>query len=252
MSTNASRRKTLRISSGIAAASGAHDSSFPSQEYPAGSSVTTAGTPGGGEGLHRRRASFQFESFNGEYLRRLVDGDRATEDHFFRYFSELLRIKLRARFRDPALIEDLRQETLLRVFTAIKHASSLRNPESLGSFVNSVCNNLVRETYRRNAKERTVELGRYDATDEHGSAEAMLVTEERRREVRRILNVLSERDREILRHVFFEDAGREAFCRTSHVGRGYLRVLLYRAAGRFRDRLLCAERKPTASESDVK
>jgi RNA polymerase sigma-70 factor, ECF subfamily len=193
---------------------------------PTNFSVTTTGT------------SFQRECFNSEYLRRLIDGDRATEDHFFRYFSELLRIKLRARFRDPALIEDLRQETLLRVFTAIKRDASLRSPESLGGFVNSVCNNLLFEMYRHNAKSRTIELGECYAADGHDSVEAELVTEEHRREVRRALNELPESDRELLRLVFFEDAGREAICRAFHVERNHLRVLVCRAKGRFRDLLL--------------
>jgi RNA polymerase sigma-70 factor (ECF subfamily) len=205
--------------------------------HPANSSVTTPGVSGVDE-EPRRRASFQRESFNGEYLRRLVAGDKATEDHFYRYFSELLRIKLRARFRDPALIEDLRQETLLRVFTAIKQETTLRSPESLGGFVNSVCNNLLFELYRRNAKNRTVELGDYDAMDGRGSVEADLVTEERRREVRRVLNELPEKDRELLRLVFYEGAGRDAICRAYHVEREYLRVLVHRAKGRFRELLL--------------
>jgi RNA polymerase sigma-70 factor (ECF subfamily) len=171
-------------------------------------------------------------------LRRLSAGDRATEDHFVRYFSELLRIKLRARLSDPALIEDLRQETLLRVFTAIKQERSLRNPESLGAFVNTVCNNLLLEMYRRNAKSRTVELGDYDVGDERGTVEAELVTDERRQEVRRVLSELPEKDRNLLRLVFYEEVRPEAICRAYHVDRDYLRVLVHRAKGRFRDLLL--------------
>ena len=182
--------------------------------------------------------TFHRESFDGEYLRLLIAGDPATEDHFFRYFSDLLRIKLRARLRDPSLIEDLRQETLLRVFTAIKQEGSLRDPGSLGAYVNSVCNNLLFELYRRNAKSRTVELGDHDACDDRSSVESDLVDEERRREVRRVLDELSPKDRELLRLVFYEGAGREAICRAYQVEREYLRVLVHRAKGRFRDLLL--------------
>src|SRR5262249_33665882 len=154
----------------------------------------------------RRRTSFQREPFNSEYVQRLNAGDPATEEHFFHYFSELVHIKLHARLRDPALIEDLRQETLLRVLTAIKQDGSLRSPESLGGFVNSVCNHVLYEMCRHNAKYRTTELGAYDVSDQHGTVEAELVTEERRREVRRVLNVLPKKDRELLRLVFYEDA----------------------------------------------
>jgi RNA polymerase sigma-70 factor (ECF subfamily) len=199
------------------------------------SSMTPVGKPADDCEPPRRRTSFQRESFSGEYLRRLIEGDPDTEDHFCRYFSDLLGIKLRARFRDAALIDDLRQEILLRVFTAIKRSSSLRSPESLGGFVNSVCNNLLIEMYRRKASSRTVELGDHDIVDGRGSAEMELVTEERRREVRRVLNELPERDRELLRLVFCENVGREAICLAYHVEREYLRVLVHRAKRRFRD-----------------
>jgi len=171
------------------------------------------------------------QSFNSDYLRRLVAGDRAAEEHFFRYFSEVLRIKLRARFRNPTLIEDLRQETLRRVFTAIKQGVALRSSESLGGFVNSVCKDLLFETYRRNVKSGAGELGDNDATDGHGGVEADLVSEGRRRKVRRVLNELSEKDRELLRLVF---SGRAAICRANDVEREYLRALLHRAIERFR------------------
>src|SRR5262249_2100962 len=59
-------------------------------------------------------------AFDDDYVRRLIAGDPPIERHFFEYFSELLWIKLRSRLRNAALIDDVRQETLLRVLTALK------------------------------------------------------------------------------------------------------------------------------------
>src|SRR5258708_5217573 len=73
------------------------------------------------------------EAFDADYVQRLVEGDPATERHFFAYFSQLLWIKLRSRLRDSQLIEDVRQETLFRVITALKSKHSLHSPEKLGA-----------------------------------------------------------------------------------------------------------------------
>src|SRR5580704_17871088 len=83
------------------------------------------------------------DSFDSEYVRRLTEGDDETERHFANYFGELLSIKLRARLRHRQLIEHLRQETFVRVLTALKSKKCLYSPESLGAFVNSVCINLL-------------------------------------------------------------------------------------------------------------
>jgi RNA polymerase sigma-70 factor, ECF subfamily len=179
------------------------------------------------------------DSFNREYVRRLAEGDAETERHFVSYFGELLLIKLRARLRDRQLVEDLRQETFVRVLAALKSKDGLYSPESLGAFVNSVCNNLMFEYYRRNSQQRVVEMDdRFDPPDERESTESQLVTQERCEEVKRVLEELQPKDRELLRMVFYEDIDSAQICRSFKVDRDYLRVLVHRAKRRFRDCLL--------------
>ncbi len=193
----------------------------------------------GFEGGAPSRGGLKRDSFDLEYVHRLQAGDPETESHFVGYFCELLLIKLRARLRDSQLIEDLRQETLLRVLTALKAKKTLQSPEKLGSYVNSVCNNLLFEMYRRNSRQRPVELDEhFDTPDDHASVESEMVTEERRREVRRVLAELPEKDRDVLRLVFYENIERDEICRHLRVDREYLRVLVHRAKTRFRECLL--------------
>src|SRR5262252_8556856 len=54
-------------------------------------------------------------AFDEAYLQRLREGDPSTEAHFVAYFSQLLRLKLRARYLTPEVVEDLSQETFSRV-----------------------------------------------------------------------------------------------------------------------------------------
>jgi RNA polymerase sigma-70 factor, ECF subfamily len=185
------------------------------------------------------KEGFQRSSFDGEYIARLRNGDPVTERHFTEYFGELLLIKLRARLRDPQTVEDLRQETFLRVLTALKSKNSLHSPESLGAFVNSVANNLLSELYRGQSRQRTVQPSEdFDPPDRRAGADAEIASEERRRQVRKLLEELPQKDRELLRMAFYEEVDTDEICRLFHVTRGYFRVLMHRAKARLRDCLL--------------
>src|SRR4051812_12317022 len=85
--------------------------------------------------------------FDAPYLERLRAGDPDTERHFYAYFNDLIRLKVRARGLAAAL-DDIRQETLLRVVRTVRSADGLRDPGALGAFVNSVCGNVILETGR--------------------------------------------------------------------------------------------------------
>src|SRR4029077_13898775 len=95
----------------------------------------------------------KFHSFDALYLERLRSGDFQTEQHFVEYFSALIRLKLGRRLRCPSAIEDVLQETFARVWAALRNEPGIRQPERLGSYVNSVCNNVMYEHYHRASKE---------------------------------------------------------------------------------------------------
>ena len=77
---------------------------------------------------------FQFHSFDQDYLRRLAGHDAVIEQHFSSYFKNLLSLKLRVRIRSLQLIEDIRQETLLRVLQIVRR-NGVEHPERFGAFV---------------------------------------------------------------------------------------------------------------------
>ena len=172
----------------------------------------------------------QRQSFDQGYVQRLAQSDQETERHFADYFGELLAIKLRPRLRNPDLIADVTQETFLRVLKTLRNGG-IGTPEALGSFVNSVCNNILFEVYRQQS--RTTEAPEDCASDET-AIETAIATEEECTDVRQVLSGLPEKDRKILRWLFFEDRDKSEICRTLEVDREYLRVLLHRAKTRFR------------------
>ncbi len=207
-----------------------------------------AGTPrrrkqekiGGCAGLpSRERACIiklvQRQSFDALYLERLSNADGETERDFAAYFGELLTIKLRSRLRSVHQIEDVKQETFLRVLKALRQKNTIANPQALGSYVNSVCNNVLFELYRSQGKTGDpLEDRAADGPD----AETGMVNEEDRVRVRRVLNEMPEKDRKILRWLFFDERDKNSICGLLSVDREYLRVLVHRAKTRFRDEYL--------------
>jgi RNA polymerase sigma-70 factor (ECF subfamily) len=135
-------------------------------------------------------------------------------------------------------VEDVKQETFTRVLTTLKQKSGLASAESLGAFVNSVCNNVLFETYRSGSRVEPLADDHDPPDDRGGTAETVLMDEEDRQRVRHVLGELSGRERDVLKWLFFEERDKDDICRALNVDRNYLRVLLHRAKARFRERFL--------------
>jgi RNA polymerase sigma-70 factor (ECF subfamily) len=172
----------------------------------------------------------QFQSFDQSYVERLRAGDFRTQEHFVAYFSELIQLKLRSRLNSPQAIEDVRQETFTRVFVALRGEGGIRQPDRLGAYVNSICNNVLLEHYRASQRHTSLE----DEEDKDFPATTIdivgaVAAKEMAVKVREILDELPERDRRLLREIFLEERDKDDVCRDFGVDRDYLRVLLHRA-----------------------
>lgn len=171
----------------------------------------------------------QLQSFDEAYVERLRTGDFRTQEHFVAYFSELIQLKLRSRLNSPQAIEDVRQETFTRVFVALRDGK-IRQPDRLGAFVNSMCNNVLLEHYRSSSRD--------DSLDDEEQPEipaanldvlGAIANKQMAEKIRGILEELPERDRRLLREVFLEERDKDEVCADFSVDREYLRVLLHRA-----------------------
>lgn len=180
--------------------------------------------------LQRTGSVLQFYAFDADYLESLRAGDPQTQEHFVCYFTELLHMKLRSRLHSAQAVEDVRQETFTRVLFAIRKEGSLRQPDRLGPFVNTVCNNILLEHYRQTA--------RSDSLDEEGAPEPVATgpsildavqSKQTDQQVHKVLEDLGEHDRTLLKAVFLDERDRDDVCREFGVDRDYLRVLLHRA-----------------------
>jgi RNA polymerase sigma-70 factor (ECF subfamily) len=176
----------------------------------------------------------EFFSFDEAYLKRLRERDFPTEQHFVAYFRKLLLIKLRSRLRSSQAVDDIAQETFLRVFKAMQSEGGIRQPERLGAFVNSVCNNVLQEFYRSVDHGASLDDDAPEPVDKLIDLEGFLVTKQTREQVRKVLALLGDKDRQLLRSIFLEEKEKDDVCREFGVDRDYLRVLLHRAKQSFR------------------
>jgi len=178
----------------------------------------------------------EFFAFDASYVEKLRAGDAHIEVHFVNYFSKLIRLKLRSRLNSKEAIEDVRQETFMRVLTLLRGKGGLRQPDRLGSFVNSVCNHVLFEHYRSQKRTEATIDGQEEAAiaGREPSALSLLEAKDTERVVRQILNRLPERDRRLLQSVLLEERNKDVVCAEFGISREYLRVLLHRAKQSFK------------------
>ena len=147
----------------------------------------------------------EFYIFDAQYVKRLEQGDPATESHFSTYFAKFIGLKLQARKLAPHMAEDVRQETLFRVLRVLRQGSGVSQPERFGAFVNSVCNNVILEFLSKESRQPSGLENAPEPADERVDFNAALITAQRKQIVAEVLDGLSSKDREILRLVFLEE-----------------------------------------------
>ena len=178
-----------------------------------------------------------YDEFDDDYLERLRGDEYRTQKHFVGYFSKLLLIKLKPRLRSRQDVEDVQQIIFARFFQNLRKENGIRDAKCLGSYVNSICNNVLLEHYRRRVPEQIDDPIANTIPDPGKNAEQIVVDEETKRIVREILESLPERDQRILREVFLEERDKDEVCKDYGVSRSYLRVLVLRAKNRFREKM---------------
>jgi RNA polymerase sigma-70 factor (ECF subfamily) len=172
--------------------------------------------------------------FDENYLSALRERDPDAENYLVAHFSRPVQSKLRARLRSPELIQDACQETFLRVIRYFGSGKTLDNPSSLPGFVHSVCHNVALEFLRSHTRHNQIPENAPDVEDSSPGPDRQFAAGERSELVDRVLDEMTEKDRQLLRRVFLDEEDKDLVCREFQIDRNYLRVLLHRARNRFR------------------
>jgi RNA polymerase sigma-70 factor (ECF subfamily) len=165
-----------------------------------------------------------------ELVQSIQDGiESAWAGLFEKYSSRVFYLALRE-LRSHADAEDVRAETFLRVFQAIRN-QQVRTPDSLSSFILGTARNIILETLRsphRAANEREVPdvpSPELDPALDEDVRHAIAVTIQR----------LKPKEREFLRLYYYEDLPKQEIARRIGIDEERVRLLKHRCLKSFRE-----------------
>jgi len=175
-------------------------------------------------------------------VRRIQAGDAAAESELVARFSHGLLLMLRRLVQNPALADDLHQETLALVLAKIR-GGEVREPEKLAGFIHSTARNLFIADRRKEARYRAFdegeEEGLHAAPALAGRAPVPLeqvLAEEEARQVQRLLAELRfDRDRQLLLRFYLSDDSKEEICADLEIEPQRFHKVLFHARERLRE-----------------
>jgi RNA polymerase sigma-70 factor (ECF subfamily) len=187
---------------------------------------------------------------------RIGAGDEAAESELVERYSRGVLFLLQRLTRDPALAEDLHQETFLVVLGRLRDAG-LEQPERLVGFLRATARNLWTGQQRKIARRATdsdSEGVERATADERGGQLRHVLGRERARAVRRALSELrTDRDRQILYRFYLLEETKETICADLDLSDLHFNRVLHRARQRLGEilRSLRSDPAPPLSEAGV-
>ncbi|MEM8931780.1 MAG: sigma-70 family RNA polymerase sigma factor [Acidobacteriota bacterium] len=188
-----------------------------------------------------------------DLVHRLRAGDQDAENELVERYSRGILFFLRRLTRDPALADDLHQETFRLVLEKTR-GGELREPEKLSAFVHQVARNLTIAEFRRRTRHRPVDGSGGVSRLPHPEPGPLrhLLAKEHAALVRRLLDDLdTDRDREILFHFFVAEKSKEAICAALGLSSLHFNRVLHRARQRLKDLVARHQETPSARGADA-
>ncbi len=170
-----------------------------------------------------------------DLAQRINGGDALAEAELVERYSRGVLYLLRRNTGDPALADDLHQETFRIVLQRLR-SRPLADPAKLAGFLNRTARNLVIGDYRKKVRRRTdsLEQPERSADPAPGQLHQTLLNEAAGC-VRRLLDELRpDRDRQILYRFYIAEEPKERICADFDLSSLHFNRVLHRARGRFK------------------
>jgi RNA polymerase sigma-70 factor (ECF subfamily) len=182
-----------------------------------------------------------------DLVRRIQAGEAAAESELVARFSRGLLLMLRRLVQNPALADDLHQETLSLVLAKI-HRGEVREPERLAGFIRSTARNLFIADRRKEARYRALDDGEEEGprplADPGPAPLERVVAAEEARQVQKLLSELRfERDRQLLLRFYLSDDSKERLCADLEIEPERFNKVLFHARERLRELWERAEKR---------
>jgi len=183
-------------------------------------------------------------------VRRIQAGDPAAESELVARFSHGLLLMLRRLAQNPALADDLHQETLALVLGKIRRGE-VREAEKLSGFIRSTARNLFIADRRKEARYRAFDEGEEEGLRplpelaDRGPAplERVLADEEARQVLRLLAELRFDRDRQLLLRFYLSDDSKEEICADLDIEPERFNKVLFHARERLRELWSRAEKR---------
>jgi RNA polymerase sigma factor (sigma-70 family) len=165
-----------------------------------------------------------------ELVEEIRNGNEQSVDGLYAAVSDCARAQL-FRTIDPQAVDDHVQEVLMIVLAAIR-SGELRDPQRLMGFVRTVTRRQaavhIRHAIVRRRRMVSMEFAA-PVSPSHESPESRLALLQRVTVVKRLLEKLCERDRDILIRFYYKEQNSECICREMHLTATQFRLYKSRA-----------------------
>jgi RNA polymerase sigma-70 factor (ECF subfamily) len=148
-----------------------------------------------------------------------------------KYAARVYYLALRE-LRSPADAEDVRAETFLRVFQAIRE-DRVREPQALASFILGSAYNVCREWRRRQS--RLEQLAEHSREEQNSKPAPLLLDQDVKDAIERALRRLKPREQEFLRLYYYDELPPAEIARRLGLKEERLRLIKSRALKSFRE-----------------
>lgn len=167
---------------------------------------------------------------------RIQQGDVAAEALLVTRFGRGLRVVIRHASSDPAVAEDLFQETFRLALERIR-AGALRDPGQVAAFLAGLARTLATEHFRRlrRAPREDASVLEWMAAPGGSSLDVVVRREEARLVAATLESLPTDRDREVLRRFYLTMDDKDLICADLGLTRLQFNRVLYRARERFRE-----------------
>jgi RNA polymerase sigma-70 factor (ECF subfamily) len=175
-------------------------------------------------------------------VRRIRSGDQSAEDELVRRFSPGVLYHLRKMTANPALSDDLHQDTFRIVLERLRR-EELEDPSRLAGFILGTARNVALGEHRKRARRGDVPLAEEDVAvpDPSPSQLGRVLREEEDEVIERLLGELNtDRDRQLLLRFYVAEEEREQICADFGLTFPQFNKVIFRARRRLKELLLAA------------
>jgi len=177
-----------------------------------------------------------------DLVRRIRGGDLRAEEELVRRFSPGVLYHLRKMTANPALSDDLHQDTFRIVLERLRR-QELEDPSRLAGFILGTARNVALGEHRKRARRGDVPLAEEDVAvpDPSPSQLGRVLRDEEDEVIERLLGELNtDRDRQLLLRFYVAEEEREQICADFGLTFPQFNKVIFRARRRLKELLLAA------------